>query len=357
MTYNVSISIALAVLAGILALLTIATAMRRAFVNAHDRRQGRLEAALRPRLLRLLATEDPDLDALAPQGKHAGRVLDALAAGLLPKLRGSDRAGVVELLERRGAVDRACRATMSRRAVLRARAAEQLGNIGLHRTQPDVARLLHDRHPEVRAAAARALGKQGDVESAPSLLRALDNGLVPANVVSMALMRLGDRSAPLLEMTLRESSVPSRVVCCELLGLFGAVGAVPAIAAIATTDPGYWSRLAAIRALGRIGSPKCLAPLLTCLHADRHAHRAEAARALGRLGATDAIAELVAALDDEHDVAFAAAAALTALGPEGMRTLETIGATPLRAGRYATEALIVHALEHERHAPSQFAAA
>jgi HEAT repeat protein len=357
MDLNALASIALAVLVVVLVVLAALTASRRATVDANDRRTQKLENELRPQLLRLLATDDPDLARLAPSGRHAGKALDAIAAGLLPKLRGADRSGVVDLLTSRGIVRRALKASRSNRAVVRARAAEELGNLGLNRTRPVVAKLLTDRHPEVRAAAARALGKIGDAQAVPALLNALDRGLITANVASMALMRLGLAAIEPLQSGLQFCEAPARVVSCELLGLQSAIGAVPALAEIATGTEPSRVRLAAVRALGRIGSPLGLPPLLTCLHADEAPIRAEAARSLGRLGTPMAVVPLSEALLDEHDVAFAAATALSAHGAQGAEKLAEIGAESGRDAQYANAALAAAELERARYASSRLVGA
>jgi HEAT repeat protein len=93
---------------------------------------------------------------------------------------------------------------------------------------PDLTRLLHDRDPDVRAAAARALGKLGRPEAVPHLLGALERKRsVPVGVVSMALLHLGPPCAPALRHGLaRENSRHVRALAAELLGWLGAIGAV-----------------------------------------------------------------------------------------------------------------------------------
>jgi HEAT repeat protein len=260
---------------------------------------------------------------------------------------------VVELLEHRGAVERALDATGSGRAVVRARAAEQLGDMGLASTQPAVAALLHDGHPEVRATSARALGKLGDAQAVPALLDALNRGLITPNIVSMALMRLGLGAIEPMHAGLRDNGTNARVICCEILGMQGAIGAVPDLTEIATHETEPRVQHAAIRALGRIGSPDSLDPLIALLHAEEPATRSEAARSLGRLGAAAAITPLADALSDEHDVANAAAVALAAHGPQGIEQLELVGALPTPGGHHARAALSIAALERARYAHAQ----
>src|SRR5207244_12729539 len=145
-----------------------ATAARKALGAAARRRRERLEAVIRPALLRYLAAENPDPAELEVAGRAAGRSLDVLAAGLLPKLRGEDRDALARVLSERGTIARARRRTRRPGPVRRARAAELLGAAGDAGALPELRRLLVDSNADVRAAAARALGKLGDTDAVPA---------------------------------------------------------------------------------------------------------------------------------------------------------------------------------------------
>src|SRR5690242_17389343 len=101
----------------VLALLALATAIRKSQRDAAERRRERIEAEVRPRLLRLLASEGEQEGDLANVSGREGRVLDSVTASLLTKLRGEDRAAVVQMLEARGIVQASQRALRGRGTV------------------------------------------------------------------------------------------------------------------------------------------------------------------------------------------------------------------------------------------------
>src|SRR5262245_13198172 len=93
-----------------IALLAIATVIRKSVRVQMDRRRERVEAAVRPRLLKLLASDGEEERDLSTITGREGRVLESVTATLLTKLRGEDRATVVQMLEARGRVQAAQRA-------------------------------------------------------------------------------------------------------------------------------------------------------------------------------------------------------------------------------------------------------
>jgi HEAT repeat protein len=319
---------ALIAISGLLALLSLATALRKSLRAGHQRRQARIERALRPRLLAYLAEDDPDPAELALHGRAAGRSLDALATGLLRKLRGEDRRVLTTLLEASGQIDRARRDTRRPGPVRRARAAELLGAAGAADALPDLTRLLRDRDPDVRAAAARALGKLGHPQAASSLLATLGaERPVPAGVVSIALLHLGPACAPALRDGLDIGNGPHvRTLAAELLGRLGAIEAADRLIEAVDSDPFPAVRAAAARALGRAGVPRAAAPLERALARDPAAEvRRAAAWALGELGGGAAVDGLAAALSSgDHALAREAARSLLSCGPAGRSLLERI---------------------------------
>jgi hypothetical protein len=70
-----------------------------------------------------------------------------------------------------------------------------------------------------------------------------------------------------------------------------------------------------------------------------------------------AVVPLSEALRDEHEVAFAAANALSEVGPEGAAMLTDVGASFGPAGRYASAALATTELERARYASSRLVGA
>lgn len=169
-------------------------------------------------------------------------------------------------------------------------------------------RLLADRDPEVRLAAARALGRCGGLESVPYLLESLHGPrTVPPGAVTRALVSLGPEAQWNVAAGLEHPEPLARAVTVEIL------------------DPQTEVRIKAARALGRLGMPDGLEPLLAAVRPGRSvALRMVGAGALGSLGAVAATGPLAELLGDpDPHVAATAARALLQLGPEGRAALRT----------------------------------
>jgi HEAT repeat protein len=319
---------ALVAVTGLLVFLLFLTAARKALRAAADRRRERLEAVVRPALLRYLAADNPDPADLEVAGRAAGRSLDLLAAGLLPKLRGEDRDALARVLSDRGTIARARRRTRLPGTVRRARAAELLGAAGDAEALPDLRRLLVDSNADVRAAAARALGKLGDTDAVPSLLEVLDGPRqVPAGIVTMALLHMGPGATGALRIGLEpERTAPVRQVAAELLGRLGGSEATDDLIRVLAEDPDLQTRIAAAGALGRIGLPRSIEPLIAALSPEEpRSLREAAASALGAIGGEAAIEALDEALRGaEHGLARACAEALVSCGGHAIARLELI---------------------------------
>jgi HEAT repeat protein len=332
MTLHQAILDALICVSAVLALLALATAIRKSLRAAAEGRRERAEAAVRPRLLKLLATEGEDEDDLASIGGREGRVLDAVTASLLTKLRGEDRAAVVQMLEARGRVQAAQRALRGRGIVQRARAAEFLGATAVPAAYDDLVTALHDRNAELRSVAARALGRMGIAEEHP----------VPTGVVTMSILHIGSPAEePLRELGLTHHSPRARQISAELLGVRGAYAAVAALTDRAQHDDVIDVQTAAVAALGRIGHPHSVDALVACFGADAPAPLvAAAAKSLGQVGSPNGLEVLVAAVGHEdHRVARNAAEALTRLGGVGRAALVDIAREGDTASQYARGAI------------------
>ena len=319
---------ALAGLGLLLALLVLVAAGCKALRKAGQRRRARRLAEVRPGVLRMVGAAGGSRSDAPDEGARWATVED-MAVSLLHKLRGVDRAGLVELLEQGGTIERARRRSYRPGAVGRARAVELLGATGVARALPEVARALRDRDPAVRAVAARALGKLGDPGAVPFLLAAIEKPrAIPVSLVGMALARIGPAARAGLVAGLGAPSPSARGLSVELLGPFGAAADVPEIVALLIDDPDPDVRVRAAGALWRIGSPRALAPLTDCLDAAQPAAlRAAAARALGTVGPGASQDALIAALGSGgHEVARAAADTLSRGGPAAVRRLAAVAA-------------------------------
>jgi hypothetical protein len=157
---------------------------------------------------------------------------------------------------------------------------------------------LDDSDPDVRQAAARALGYLGDIRATIPLISALKDahGDVRAEV-AMALGDLGDNRAiqPLL-ITLSDSYAPVRTDAATALGMLGRSAVRPLIEALQNTNA--YIREGAAWALGDLGDTLAVEPLLKVLRDANVLVRAYAARGLGTLGDKQAIQYLMPLLFD-----------------------------------------------------------
>lgn len=151
------------------------------------------------------------------------------------------------------------------------------------------------RSPRALGAALHAFGRG----AAPILLAALERGLAD----------------PVLERA-----------SLDTLALAGYDVAIPAVAA-RLEHPWRDVRVAAARALGRLGAGDCAGALIEALGDPEWQVRAQAAHALGLLGASEAAPALADALRDRAWwVRRHAAYALAGLGADGVATLRAIAA-------------------------------
>ncbi|WP_426561782.1 HEAT repeat domain-containing protein [Angustibacter sp. McL0619] len=332
-------------------LLAIAIVLRRGLRQRSVRRRIALADPYRPLLVAVVADEGRDaahVERLLALDDEVWKALEPVVVSMVRKLRGGARAALVELLHRRGTIERLTRRLHSPGAVGRARAAELLGLLGAHAPRAELELLLeHDRDPEVRIVAARALGEIGDPASTKILVRSVAGPHpVPMRIVARSLARLGPGAAPVL-VTAMGAQVPAvRAVSAEILGLGGAVTAVSVLANHALHDPDDDVRIRCARALGRIGVPTGLAVLERCVRpTEPVALRAVAARAIGEVGGRQAVDLLEPLLvDDEHRVASNAARALGRLGDRAVERLRVVAAGGGPGAVYAAESLAMNAL-------------
>jgi len=236
-------------------------------------------------------------------------------------------------------------------------------------------RALRDDSPWRRELAARRLGLLSAPGARRALRRAMVRGPEPVTLAAaLALARLRDRRAlrwvlahpealarrtpRALAALLRSFGRPGLAILAEVLerggadarleramietlGLGGrrtAAAAIERRLAAANTDV----RVAAVRALSRLGVAEAAPALIACLADPEWPVRAQAARALGLAGAAAAVAPLAAGLTDrEWWVRRHAAYALLALGEAGRAALlQAAAASPDPYARdIASEAL------------------
>lgn len=152
---------------------------------------------------------------------------------------------------------------------------------------------LEDVNPNVRAGAARALGKIGDPRALGPLIFRLRYEPDPEvrKPLVWALHMGGERAVgPLIE-ALRDSDEWVRFGAVVVLAKIGAPAVVALVRALYDTNP--LVRAGAAETLGRIGDRRAVEPLANLLHdVDDDAWR-QAAIALGRMGDARAVRPLI----------------------------------------------------------------
>lgn len=264
------------------------------------------------------------------------------AFAMIPKVKGDSHDALVTLLLSKGAAAHAAALARSRSQVRRARGAHRLGALAQADAVSQLLGLLHDKAFLVRRTAVRALGQIGDPLAVPPLLDAVTADPRLSRDVLAAVDRIGEAAAPTLRRELLHSvSDPhdNRRAALTAIGLgaLGDVSAVPLLT-VALEDrdqPGL--AVASAQALGALGSPEAVEPLLRAMRETDPDLRVAAAASIGRIGDTRAAVRLAESLRDRHHLTSrAVAGALLRLGEPGRSAL---AASP---SPYAAEALAVH---------------
>ena len=206
----------------------------------------------------------------------------------------------------------------------RERAARRLGLLPSTRSRLALRRALVKGPELVRFTAARSLAAHRDLAALGWILQRpelLATRPIPA--LSGLLRAFGPRGRALLLVALERGITVPRVECAVV----DALGVGRCKSARGTIDsrlrsPHLEVRIAAARALGRLGMGESIPGLLLALADDAWAVRAQSAQALGRLRATPAIEPLVERVSDRSWwVRHHAAYALALMGAEGRDAL------------------------------------
>jgi len=177
---------------------------------------------------------------------------------------------------------------------------------------------LHSDVGEVRAGAALALGEAGDRRAVEPLKKVLNDEFVDVRKAgAWALGELGDKSsAAALEKTLQKDGAPQvRIAAAGALGKIRVTATAPTLrAALGDVDSGV--RAQSIEALASVAGVDAVADAQTLLRDENWSVRCSATNALGAVKSRESIAALASTLrvDDTDYVRAGAAHALGNIG-------------------------------------------
>jgi len=213
---------------------------------------------------------------------------------------------------------------------VRIAAAKAMGSFHDDRALPPLVSAIKDRNPEVRAAAIFSLRQIGDAGAIDALVHALGDyhhavrwqaagalnamGWRPGNNIEFVLRAVatcqhedaavhGAEAVEILTNALEDTTCPRRNAAAAALGKTGDARAVRPLEN-ALNDADSHVRVAAVEALSLIGHPQSAASLLKLLEDPDHVVRATAIEALGRMGETRIVEHIAATLihDPSWDV-------------------------------------------------------
>lgn len=202
---------------------------------------------------------------------------------------------------------------------------------------PAIVQALEDETPKVRASAVRALGQMESAIAFPYLLSTLNDS--DAWVRYYAARAIGwhgysEAMEALEGLVLSDPAYHVRAAAIEALGRVGGAQGVSILAPLVeTADINSDLARAALTALGQIGHPNSLPPLLSALRLPDPERRIWAIQALGKRGGTgvEGALQALATTDSEMGVVQAAIEALQQLAtPEAIACLLELTANPTR---------------------------
>jgi hypothetical protein len=174
---------------------------------------------------------------------------------------------------------------------------------------------LRHKEANVRAKAAQALGKVGDVRAVKPLISAMKDAALLGYDAAEARAKIGPHAAKLLISAL----LLVREAAAEALAKLGTPAVEPLI--LALQDSNGHVRDVVTEALAKFGTP-AVEPLISALKDEDINVRRMSANALGKIGAASSIESLINALSD-NDISIDVAGALKCIGgPEVERALK-----------------------------------
>lgn len=310
-----ALGIAALALAAVSAVFLVALVLRRTSLAREESYRSELEQRLRPLALALVEDDEVELPALPPEELA---FLAEVIGRYSRRVTGASRDRIAAYFDGTVAFRSEVRALRDRRAWRRATAAYRLGDMACREAGWALLSRLGDRDADVRAAAARSLGRLQFEDAAAPLVRALVTGVVPRAIAFRAVLDIGAAALPELRRLARDDDSELRVGAVELIGWVGDAADAELLVE-AVEDSSAEVRARAVAALGRLAETEGASALTAALDDRIYFVRLHAARALGQVGERDAVERLLEqAREDRFEAARAAAEAVALIDPEAL---------------------------------------
>lgn len=299
-----------------------------AWLHLSGRREARLTSIGRNALVRLLAAESVqslgDIDKLRRLPRD---VQTTVFLEMCRSLSGTAGADLKRIAGRTGIFDRARLMCRSRRWGRRLRGARLLAQ--MEQSDPLVRKLLHDRHPAVRAQAAEWAAAHPVPEVIDDLLALLaDPETMSRFAVQDALLRMGRQAVEPLARYLESHSGDAAAGGLRLAAAMVEPAFIPA-ALVHSRSSSAAARVAAGTLLGAVGGDEAARRLIELLDDADPNVRAAAAAGVGRMRHWPAAPKLAAMLNDvQWAPRHAAALALRGIGAPGVLMLRRATTSP-----------------------------
>ncbi|MDP8214662.1 MAG: HEAT repeat domain-containing protein [Candidatus Euphemobacter frigidus] len=159
---------------------------------------------------------------------------------------------------------------------------------------------LNDPDPSVRQAGALALGRWGDEQVIPMLIRIVDNRRLSTDAISILARMKVDEAVPAIAKHLSDDHLGHRRNTAHYLGMMGDPQALDYLLPC-LKDESYLMRKTTVYALWQLHDPRAIPPLIEALNDDAAIVKKLAAYSLGKLGDPEAIEPLEKLLKDTTD--------------------------------------------------------
>jgi len=271
----------------------------------------------------LASPREPDAASLTPLGPGDEPALLSVALDILRVTRGRDAARMLALLEIWNLRPWLVKTLKDGRRSRKIRVLTLLSYFRDDQSLDLMLAYINDKGIYVQLAALRGVAERGDARNLPVVVDALAK-VRETNVPLLAdiLRRFGPQAVPALAGLAQSDAVPGvRLAAVSALGGIGSLEAFDALQTL-SRDAAPGMRVRALESMAQLGDPRAEDAVQRGLVDNEERVRAAAAVAAGRLGLRDVLPSLADALNDESwTVRYRAAEALYRLGGPGIAVL------------------------------------